>query len=322
VAQLGEQGDGRSRLAKAVGVEVAPSEMKGEREVAQLGGDRVEGRVVRRLLRPELAQQRHALRPRQDVQAESLDPERRIPFRPPASDQHSGATGRRPPAREKGRLLAVVEDQQPRQRALPGGEDKLHLIVLLQDREIRPQVQRARAAAGDDLSGHDRGIGAADPEDTAREEAPVAVRQLNGELRLADATKPRRGGDLTDRRGAAAFEHRRQGAQLLVAPNEERIACVRHAGTGGKSGRRRHAVERQRREKILGGRQRGAIGRPRRDHLVGDDRRRPTAIRLRDAVALCALSCGRLVIRHGGWCSSLPPDLAPSAPQIPRSCSG
>ncbi len=244
--------------------EKAAGQMQRQRQIAELGGDRIQHGIVRRQVRPVLAQQRQALGAGEHAERQGVDAEVQAPALAAAGDQHPAAARLRPPARQQGLVLAVVEHQQAGQRTLPLGRDQLDLVVQRESAEVVPELQSAGAAAGGDLGRHRRGIGEAEPEDPALEILPVAMDELAGELGLADAAEAGGGSDLTDGRGLAGLERQGERLEIRFAADEERIAGKRHARARRQGRRCRHRIQRHGREARLG------LGQP----VVGDRRRR------------------------------------------------
>ncbi len=100
--------------------EEAPCEVEREREIPQRLRDPAKSRVTGGHIRPEAAQELDAHRTLQRIQWQRLHPEDRIPTRSPARHEHSSSPRPRAPLIQQLLVLTVVEDEQARQRALPG----------------------------------------------------------------------------------------------------------------------------------------------------------------------------------------------------------
>lgn len=125
---------------------------------------------------------------------------------------------------EPGHVVAVVEDQQARQRRGPRLVHAGHLLGKRQARRVGVQLQRACAATGGDLGSHASGVGERDPEDAAEEKLAVAMHKFGGELGFARAANA--GGDGS---GAPGFERGGDGSKLVRAANKARIVAQGHA---------------------------------------------------------------------------------------------
>jgi len=148
--------------------------------------------------------------------------------------------------------ITIVKDEQPRLRPLPL---TLRPLDPLGDRQLfllgrRPQLHYC-AALGH-LAGHGRrvAVGQADPLHAAGKVAAIAVGELDGQLRLADAADA--GGDDDRRAGRGVEQVAGQLAQFVLAAGEEGVGIVGDAGAGGQVtagvGQRRAAVLVQRRQ--------------------------------------------------------------------------
>ena len=224
---------GRGGDAVAVAVQIAARQMQGQGQVAQLGGQGVEVRVVVGQVGPEFAQEGHTFGPGQHAQGECLHPQHRVPGRAAAGHQHPAAACAGSPAVQQCFFLAVVKDQQPGGGLLP---------AALHKRRLFGQGQIGEIAAGRHLRQHSRGVGQTEPVDAAGKEAPVAMDKLHGGLALADAAQPGGRRDLADCRRAAGAQGPGQGQQFRLPSGEEGIAAIGHTRAGGQGCVGRQAV--------------------------------------------------------------------------------
>ena len=181
--QLGEVGGGRAERLVAVAGEVAAGELQGQRQVAEFVRDAVEAGIVGGKVRPMPAQEDQALAAGQAAQRQHRDAAGLGPGRAPRGDEQPAAAALRHPGVDQGLVLAVVEDQQTRQRAGPGGSHQRHAFGQQAGAEAGLGAQ-GRRAGGDGFRDSLR-VGAGDEEHAAREPAAVAVGELHRELRLA-----------------------------------------------------------------------------------------------------------------------------------------
>src|SRR5262245_4023712 len=127
-----------------------------------------------------LTQQGKALRASEHVQGEHLHAKGCIPLQAPTGQQHLAATVRRTPPRQQSLGFAVVEDQQTRQRFLPGPLHELDLFIERETGETGRHWQPL-ATCGDFCRYRLR-LSTAQPEDPTSEELPVAIYKLTRQL--------------------------------------------------------------------------------------------------------------------------------------------
>jgi hypothetical protein len=248
----------RRRLSERrapVACEKARRQMQRQRQIAEFRGDRIQDRVVRRHVRPVLAQQRQALDACKHAERHLMHAEMQAPGSAAAGDQHPAAARTWSPPREQSLVLAVVEHEEARQRALPLGRDQPDLLFQGQAAEVVAQLHSARPAAGGDLRRDRRGIGETQPEDAAREILSVSMDELAGELTLADAAEPGDRGQLADSRRPAGLERSGERLQIFLAAHEQGVTRKRHVRALRQRRRRRHDIQRHLRQVRLGLRQ-------------------------------------------------------------------
>jgi hypothetical protein len=234
-----------SRLAfrvVAVALQKAAGQVQRQRQVPQFRGDGGQRRVAWRPVRAVFSQQRQTLGRGERAQRVPLHAEGLRPVRAAAGQQHPAAAMRRPPLPQQLRRLAVVEHQQPRQLAEPGGQHQRQLLGLRQGGELRVQRQAVGAAAAGDFAGHAGRIGETDPAHAASEKLAVTVHELGRELGFADAAQTGGRGDLPHRRHRTRLDAGGQRAQVVLPAHEQRIARKPHPGVVWQRRRFRHAV--------------------------------------------------------------------------------
>jgi hypothetical protein len=224
--------------------QVAARQVQGERQVAELVADRVQLALRRRGVRREPAQQPDAARPVRGGEPVNARADGTRPVGPPRRDDHPAAARGRQVLGEDRVVLAVVEDHQARNPALPTTPDPAALHRGGQDAE--PDVREEARPALRDLPADVGRILAVDPEHAAREEPAVPVGELVGELRLADPAHPRD----DDGRGRGPLRPVAQesgdGQQVVVAADERVVACPHDVEVGRQRAARGQLAVRQR----------------------------------------------------------------------------
>jgi hypothetical protein len=101
------------------------------------------------------------------------------------------ATRRRTPLLKQLLVLAIIEDQQARQRVAPRSPHQRNLLRLSQLIEIIPQRESTRPTATRDLTPQQVfGPAAVEPKHPAGKELAVAMGKLRGQLRFAQPPSP------------------------------------------------------------------------------------------------------------------------------------
>jgi hypothetical protein len=148
------------------------------------------------------------------VEPARLHAEARWPVGTPAREQNLSVSGGGTPLRQKLHILAIVKDQQPRQRTAPRGQDKSDLLGLRQFLVIfRAAAPPQRATS----PGTSAALAKLSQKTPPAKNCPVAMRKLARKLRLADAAKARRPNDGSR---VAGFDAGRELFEILLASDE------------------------------------------------------------------------------------------------------